>query len=147
MFLDAGSSAVLDAAESLPWTKVRAGCAVAPVLARLGVIRLADPFGIEPSQSESRARSAAVTYRPGMWNTLCSIVRGFPTTRDDFARAPQLRADMPLVVLSAESRKGLVPPFFGAADADLQPLMQKAHRSLAERSGAAHGGSCAAATT
>jgi hypothetical protein len=62
---------------------------VAPVIARLGVIRLADPFGIEPSKSELRARSAAVPYRPGVWDTLCSIVRGYSQTRDDSARAPR----------------------------------------------------------
>jgi len=135
VFLDAGSSGVLANAEPLvPWTKLRLACAVAPAIARLGVIRLADPFAIEPSKSETRARSAAVTYRPGVWDTLCAIVRGFPQSRDDFARAPPLRADIPLVVLSAESRRGLAPPFLDSAVADLQPLMQKAHRSLAEGS-------------
>jgi len=135
VFLDAGTSGVLANAESaVPWTKVRVACAVAAAVARMGVIRLADPFGIEPSTSELRARSAAVTYRPGVWDTLCSIVRGYSQTRDDFARAPQLRADTPLVVLTAESRKGLAPPMFDSAVADLQPLMQESHRSLAGRS-------------
>lgn len=135
VMLDAGGSAALDDAERLaPWGRLKAGCLAAGAAARLGVIRLADPFGIEPAKSELRARSAAVTYRPGVWDTLCSIVRGYPQTRDDFARAPQLRDDLPLVVLSAESRKGLAPPLLDSAVAHLQPLMQKAHRTLAERS-------------
>jgi len=135
VFLDAGSSGGLANAESrVPWAKLRAACAVAPAMARLGAIRLADPFGMEPSRSELRARSAAVTYRPGVWDTLCSIVRGYSQTRDDFARAPELRADLPLAVLTAESRKGLAPPFLDSAVAGLQPLMQDAHRSLANRS-------------
>ena len=135
VMLDAGGSAVLDDAERLaPWGRVKAGCVAAAAAARLGVIRLADPFGIEPATSEVRARSAAVTYRPGVWDTLCAIVRGYAQTRDDFAHAPALRADLPLVVLSAESRKGLAPPLFGSAMAPFQPLMQNAHRTLAARS-------------
>ena len=135
VMLDAGGSAALDDAERLaPWVRLKAGCLAAAAATRLGVIRLADPFGIEPATSEIRARSAAVTYRPGVWDTLCAIVRGFEQTRGDFARAPALRADLPLVVLSAESRKGLAPPLFDSAVAPLQPLMQNAHRTLAARS-------------
>jgi len=135
VMLDAGGSAALDDAERLaPWGRVKAGCVAAAAAARLGVIRLADPFGIDAAQSELRARSAAVTYRPGVWDTLCAIVRGYAQTRDDFARAPALRADLPLVVLSAESRKGLAPPLFDSAAASFQPLMQNAHRTLAARS-------------
>jgi pimeloyl-ACP methyl ester carboxylesterase len=135
VMLDAGGSAALDDAERMaPWARVKAACVVAAAATRLGVIRLADPFGIDPAQSELRARSAAVTYRPGVWDTLCAIVRGYAQTRDDFARAPALRADLPLVVLSAESRRGLAPPALESAVAPLQPLMQKAHRTLAARS-------------
>ena len=68
-----------------------------------------------------------------MWDTLCAIVRSYEQTRDDFARAPELRADLPLVVLSAESRTGLAPPLFDSAAEHLQPLMQNAHRTLAAR--------------
>jgi pimeloyl-ACP methyl ester carboxylesterase len=135
VMLDAGGSAVLDDAERLaPWGRVKAACVAAAAAARLGVIRLADPFGIEPATSELRARSAAVTYRPGVWDTLCAIVRGYAHTRDDFARAPALRADLPLVVLSAESRKSLAPPLFDSAMAPFQPVMRNAHRTLAARS-------------
>jgi len=135
VMLDAGGSAALDDVERMvPWGRVKAACVAASAAVRLGVIRLADPFGIEPATSEPRARSAAVTYRPGVWDTLCAIVRGYAQTRDDFARAPALRADLPLVVLSAESRKGLAPPLFDSAVAPFQPLMQNAHRTLAARS-------------
>ena len=103
IMLDAGGSAAFDDVERLaPWGRVKAACVAAAAAVRLGVIRLADPFGIEPATSE--------------------------------LRAPDLRPDLPLVVLSAESRKGLAPPMFDSAVADLQPLMQKAHRTLAARS-------------
>jgi pimeloyl-ACP methyl ester carboxylesterase len=136
VLLDAGSSALLTDVERLvPWGRLKVGCMAVPAAGRLGLIRLADPFDIEPSASEARARSAAVTYRPGVWETLCAIVHGFARTRDEFARAPALRSDLPLVVLSAESPRGLVPPLFDSSVvSDLQPLMQKAHRSLAAHS-------------
>jgi pimeloyl-ACP methyl ester carboxylesterase len=135
VLLDAGNSVLLADAERLPWGRLKAGCLAVPAAAHLGLIRLADPFNIAPSASEVRARSAAVSYRPGVWETLCGIVHGYSQTRDDFARAAPLRADLPLVVLSAESSQGLVPPSLdSAAVSVVQPLMQKAHRSLASRS-------------
>ena len=57
VMLDAGGSTALDDVERLaPWARVKAGCVAAAAAARLGVIRLADPFGIEPASSELRVR-------------------------------------------------------------------------------------------
>jgi pimeloyl-ACP methyl ester carboxylesterase len=136
VLLDAGNSVLLaDAERQIPLGRATAACLVAPAVARLGLIRLADPFHIEPSTSDARARSAALTYRPSVLDTVCAILHGFPQTRDEFARAAELRSDLPLVVLSAESERGLVPPVLDApAVSDVQVLMQKAHRSLASRS-------------
>src|SRR6185436_20760655 len=51
VFLDAGNSSLLAQADALvPWTKVRVACAAGPAAVRLGLMRLADPFAIEPSQ-------------------------------------------------------------------------------------------------
>jgi pimeloyl-ACP methyl ester carboxylesterase len=64
VFLDAGNSSLLAKAEQqVPWTKLRVACAAGPAAARLGLIRLADPFDIEPSRSEERVRSAAPRHR------------------------------------------------------------------------------------
>jgi pimeloyl-ACP methyl ester carboxylesterase len=138
LFLDAGTSELLNDAERLvPWTRVRAACVAAPVAARLGLIRLADPFGFEPSTSDVRARSAAVTYRPGPWDTLCALVHGYAQTRAAFAQAPPLRRDIPIVVFSAESRAGLAPPWLDSQVAWIQPAMRAAaHQAMASRSNA-----------
>ena len=135
VLLDAGTSPLLADAVRVPWTRLTAACMAVPAAARLGLIRLADPLNIGPSTSELRARSAALTYRPGVWQTVCAIVHGYSQTRDDFARAPQLPGDLPLTVLSAESERGLVPPSFELSIAsELQPLLQRTHRSLAAQS-------------
>jgi pimeloyl-ACP methyl ester carboxylesterase len=96
VFLDAGTSDTLREAErEVAWTQLRAACVALPMAARVGLIRLADPFGFEPSKSETRARSAAVTYRPGPWETLCAMVRGYAQTREAFAHAPPSAAIFP----------------------------------------------------
>jgi pimeloyl-ACP methyl ester carboxylesterase len=137
VFLDAGTSGVLARAEQqVPWTTVRVACAAGPAAARLGLIRLADPFDIEPSRSEERARSAALTYRPGVWDTLCAIVRGYSQTRDAFAQAPPQRREIPVVALSAEYRTGLGPPWLDSSIAWMQPVMRVSHQEMASRSAA-----------
>jgi len=137
VFLDAGTSDTLREAErEVAWTQLRAACVALPMAARVGLIRLADPFGFEPSKSETRARSAAVTYRPGPWETLCAMVRGYAQTREAFAHAPPQRRDIPVVALSAESRGSLVPPSLDSAVAWMQPVMRSAHQAMAKRSDA-----------
>jgi hypothetical protein len=107
-----------------------------PAAVRLGLIRLSDPFNIEPSRSEERARSAAVTYRPGPWDTLCALVRGYAQTREAFAQAPPQRRGIPVLALSAESRTGLGPGWLDSQIAWMQPIMRAAHQAMASRSDA-----------
>jgi pimeloyl-ACP methyl ester carboxylesterase len=137
LFLDSGTSDTVRAAEGIASSiRLAALCATVPSAARLGLIRLFDPFGIEPSRSEERARSAAVTYRPGPWDTLCALVHGYAQTREAFAQAPPQRRTLPVVVLSAESRTGLGPPWLDSQIAWVQPVMRAAHQAMAARSDA-----------
>jgi pimeloyl-ACP methyl ester carboxylesterase len=137
VFLDAGNSSLLARADPLlPWTKLRVACAAGPAAARLGLMRLADPFDIEPSRSEERARSAALTYRPGPWDTLCAMVRGYTRTRQAFVQAPPQRREIPVVALSADYRTGLGPPWLDSSIAWLQPVMRVSHQEMASRSAA-----------
>jgi pimeloyl-ACP methyl ester carboxylesterase len=135
VFADAGTSDVLrDVEPHVPWTRWRAACVGAPAAARFGLIRLVDPFRFDPSKSDVGARSAAVTYRPGPWETLCALVHGYAETRQAFAQAPPQRRDIRIVALSAESGLNLAPPWLDWAVAWMQPAMRTAHRAMASRS-------------
>lgn len=56
------------------------------------------------------ARGAALMYGAKPWNMLCTFVRGGQTTVHELETAPPLRRDVPLTMLSAETRENLLPP-------------------------------------
>ena len=77
----------------------------------VGAIRMLDPFEIRHSEADAAARAAALTYGAQPWVAICALVRGVRTTLEEFERAPSLRPDMPLRVLTAERTDGIgLPP-------------------------------------
>jgi protein-S-isoprenylcysteine O-methyltransferase Ste14/pimeloyl-ACP methyl ester carboxylesterase len=110
VFVDAANSRTLSLRESVSaWVKP-AAC-TSGLLARLGVVRLTDPFGLYAEGSEQGRRSAALTYHSRAWSQLCAMARGLPDTVREFAAAPPLRSDLPLSVLSASTSEEAMPPW------------------------------------
>jgi pimeloyl-ACP methyl ester carboxylesterase len=134
VYLDAATSDMIPIAESqFDLTTGKAVCLGTTAAGRIGLFRLIDPWNSRASDSEQAARSAALMYRAQPWNALCSIVRGVEGTKREFAQAPPLRRDVPLVVLSAETSEGLLPAGLGLQN-PLRPFARAAHQRLAQRS-------------
>lgn len=113
VFVDAATSGAID--RMLPevtWIRTQLAC-LTPLAARVGLVRLIDPLGLQGS-GEDRARGVALIYRPEPIATLCGIIRGAAATAAEFRTAGPLATDVPLIVLSADSNKGLLPPGFSA---------------------------------
>jgi pimeloyl-ACP methyl ester carboxylesterase len=128
IFLDTATSDLL--ARSLPkinWATTQAACLV-KVAARLGVLRLVDPFDFRRTGSADEARAVALMYRVEPMATLCGLVRGAAISAAEFRAAAAIPASMPLVVMSAES-SGSVPSW-------VLPLQEKyrLHQTFARRS-------------
>jgi hypothetical protein len=96
----------------LTWLRRQAAC-LAPLAARTGLLRLADPFDLRRSGSPDAARAVALMYRVEPVSTLCGLVRGSAATVAEFRAAPPLSDLIPLTVLSAETNAGLQLPGFG----------------------------------
>jgi hypothetical protein len=81
-------------------------------------------------------------YGARPWRALCALVRGVSATVEEFERAPALRSDVPLMMLSAERSDNLFPPGRllpadlqqrGALGAVLRRL-KETHQQMAKRS-------------
>jgi protein-S-isoprenylcysteine O-methyltransferase Ste14/pimeloyl-ACP methyl ester carboxylesterase len=132
VFVDAASSEFFaPAVPSLHIARVLA--CVAGASAQFGLIRLLDPFGLGEEESEAGERGAAITYGARLWGTLCAIVRGIPASAREFSEAPPLPADVPLIVLSADSDRDYLSGFAGLA-ARMRPVRISGHQALAKRS-------------
>lgn len=114
---------------------VTAAACTAAALAQLGVIRLLDPFALG-TDTEGARRSAAVTYGAKPWWAICAMARGLAETARQFERAPPLRADIPLIALSASSTKEMMPPFAARlVDAEqIRAELEESHRQFAKTS-------------
>jgi pimeloyl-ACP methyl ester carboxylesterase len=145
VFLDAGNSETLALADSLVDARtlfeVKTACVVLNSAGRVGLVRMADPFGFRLESSAAAERSAALMYGAQQWRALCAAVRGVAKSLDEFARAPALRADVPLVVLSAERSDNLLPPpgllpanLRGVEVARLLTRLKETSQHLAQRS-------------
>jgi pimeloyl-ACP methyl ester carboxylesterase len=136
LYLDAATSDIIPIAESrFDLSTGKAVCLGTTAAGHIGLLRLVDPWDLRASDSEAAARSAALMYRAQPWNALCSIVRGVEATKREFAQAPPLRGDLPLVVLSAETSAGALP--LGLASKtreEVRPLVREMHRRFAQRS-------------
>lgn len=111
VFLDAANSDVLAMLESTFATApAKTACLAAGAAGDVGLVRLFDPFEMRDDVSDAGRRSAALMYTSKPWSAACSLVRGLAVTDQEFAHAAPLRADVPLVVMSADSTLGALPP-------------------------------------
>jgi len=114
VFVDAATSGAIDRlVPEVTWMRTQLIC-LAPLAARVGLVRLIDPLRLQGNSGEDQARGVALIYRPEPIATLCGIVRGAAATAAEFRAAGPLATDVPLIVLSADSNKGLLPPGFSA---------------------------------
>ena len=132
VFVDAASSGMVERfASEVTWTRTQAVC-LATLAARVGLLRLIDPFGFR--RQVEAAQDIARLYRVEPMATLCGIVGALPQTLQEFRDAPPLARDIPLTVLVAESQDRLLPPGLvidiGLLDRERFGL----HQALAERS-------------
>jgi protein-S-isoprenylcysteine O-methyltransferase Ste14/pimeloyl-ACP methyl ester carboxylesterase len=134
VLVDAASSLALPRLEAASGRATAVVCG-ARILAHLGVLRLADPFGLGDASDEAR-QAAALTYTPRPWAQLCAIARGHERTAREFEEAPALPASLPLTVLSASTADGLVPPGLDRlVDANaVRAALLETHQALAKRS-------------
>jgi pimeloyl-ACP methyl ester carboxylesterase len=127
VFVDAATSETLVSMNAAADRKTRfelnAACAGVRIARPIGILRLVD----------SRPRVPAM---------LCAAIRGVPATLAQFEAAPPLRADIPIVALSAETTDNLIPvpwliPKSILQNSTVQELVRQQHEShqhLAERS-------------
>jgi pimeloyl-ACP methyl ester carboxylesterase len=132
VFLDGAHSGVLERVAPRLTAITIAGACLARPLARLGLLRLLDPFKLRPSTNP--AASIAFLYRPEPMGTLCGIVRGGSQSLGELRAAPPLRPDVPLVVLTADSTAGLVPPGFGSMAGEIVDHWRDLQQQLSRRS-------------
>ena len=135
VLLDAANSMILSRLASEPRSITSAACA-SSVLAHFGIIRLIDPFDLRRDESDEARRAVALTYNSRPWVQLCAMARALPTTVREFDEAPPLRDDIPLIVLSASSHEGLVPPGLGpfVDEDEINAALRDSHQQLAKLS-------------
>jgi len=110
VFVDAGSSEMLErAVATVSARDVEAVC-LARVAARLGVLRLLDPFGLRRFRQEQYVRGVAILYRAEPMDTVCAMGRGLSRSMQELRDAPPLPPDVPLVVLIHDKPTGFIPP-------------------------------------
>ena len=103
-------------ASTFPSTSMKArlamgGMCLATVAARVGLLRLLDPFGLWRLPQDEGLRNAALIYRAEPMATVCALVQGIQRSLQELKEAPPLRADMPLLVLSHPSADGVLKGF------------------------------------
>jgi hypothetical protein len=96
-------------------------------------MRLLDPFGLGRDSAAAR-RSAALTYHARAWDQMCAMARGLSGTAQQFERAPALRPDLPLTVLSASTATDLLPPGLESDAAAIRPTLIETHQQFAKQS-------------
>jgi pimeloyl-ACP methyl ester carboxylesterase len=104
VFLDAANSDTFERRASNLGLIARIGACLLPVAARVGALRVLDPWGLR-----SDAQAAALMYRSERWDTFCSFARGIAPSLEEFQSAPAFPADVPLVVLSHEKATEFLP--------------------------------------
>jgi pimeloyl-ACP methyl ester carboxylesterase len=104
VFLDAANSDSFERRVADFGFTAKTGACALPVAARIGALRLLDPWQLRPD-----ARAVAVMYRTERWDTFCAFARGLSQSVQEFRDAPALPADVPLVVLSHEKPTEFLP--------------------------------------
>jgi pimeloyl-ACP methyl ester carboxylesterase len=126
VFVDAGNSEMLNVVNGAVDRKTRfelsAACAGVRIARPVGILRLVD----------SRPRVPAM---------LCAAIGGLPETIAQFETVPPLRADIPVVALSAETMENLLParllPTSMLQNTTVKEMvrrMRESHQHLAARS-------------
>jgi len=130
VLVDGANSQLLPLLESVEG-RARVLMCTTSALARFGLLRLWDPFALD--DVEENRRAIALTYSPRPWGQLCAIARGVDRTKAEFAAAPPLPADLPLVALSAAQ---YAPPFAPSlVDAEtILAALQQSHQQMAKQS-------------
>src|SRR5205823_2822504 len=82
---------------------------LARIAARVGLLRVLDPFGLRRSPPEQAARGVAFLYRAEPMDTICGIARGLRRSAQELRDAPPLPPDVPLIVLSHDKSTGFFP--------------------------------------
>jgi pimeloyl-ACP methyl ester carboxylesterase/protein-S-isoprenylcysteine O-methyltransferase Ste14 len=132
VFLDAATGHI--AREGFArYPAVGPGAAIVSFAAQLGGMRLLDPFDITGDSDEAR-RSRGFTYGGRAIGAVAAIARGVPDTVREFDAAPPLRADVPLVVLSASDPRAVNLPGLRRLSAERSDLRLEAHQRLAKQS-------------
>jgi protein-S-isoprenylcysteine O-methyltransferase Ste14/pimeloyl-ACP methyl ester carboxylesterase len=132
IMLDAATSGLVkELAQMVP--AAGAGAAIVAGAAHLGAVRLLDPFGIDSDTDEAR-RSTGFTYGARAIGTVAGIVRGREETSREFDAAPALRADLPIVVLSASDPRVLSVPGLEGISAARSDLRLQSHQAMATAS-------------
>jgi pimeloyl-ACP methyl ester carboxylesterase len=132
VMVDAGHSGALDlvAAHVSPATTTEA--CLLPIAARLGLLRAIDPLGLRRQSADAGAIWRV--YRVEPMATFCGLVRGLESTRQEFRDAPPFPADVPLIVLTAETNEGLIPFGFKSNAAALESDWRNLQQALSVRS-------------
>src|SRR5688572_8848431 len=134
IFLDAASSGLVDELEQTALVRwIRGAAPVLVTAAQFGAIRLLNPFVIT-GDSDGARRSRGFTYGARAFGTLAAILRGASDTVREFRAAPPLRADVPLVVLSASDPRLLVVPGLRQLSAVRSEARLRGHKRLAATS-------------
>jgi pimeloyl-ACP methyl ester carboxylesterase len=133
VFVDAANSLFLPRLAEMSGRITALACTVG-TLARFGVVRLLDPFGLG-SESEGARRSAGIAYGARPWTAICATARGLDATRREFEQAPPLPPDLPVIALSASSSRQIMPPFAEAFfDAEqIRAEIEAAHQVVAKQ--------------
>ena len=139
VFVDAGHSGALELVGAIPgglefqdWVR-RVTC-LAPTAERFGLIEWLDPLHLRRQPGAGAERSRALIYRRAPLATLCAMQRGRATTVEAFRAAPELRPDLPLVVLTHDTPAQLLPPIVPIHPVKFEPLWQFMQQRLARRS-------------
>jgi hypothetical protein len=105
------------------------------------LIRVLDPFALRSDPSDEARRGAAITYGAKPWAAHCAVARGLSRDLQALNALPPMRADMPLVVLSASSDVDLFPgtSWFGSLGmssrrGDVRAQLVASHQRLAKQS-------------
>jgi pimeloyl-ACP methyl ester carboxylesterase len=112
VFVDAANSAILDRfVPQLSRMEMEAAC-LGKTAARLGILRLLDPFSQRNDPSQDAALTLSRLYRVEPVSTLCGLVRGLQSSREELSAAAALAPNIPLTVLVHERPNNLLPPGF-----------------------------------
>lgn len=115
-------------AAHLTWMQVQGGCLM-KTAARLGLVRLLDPFRLRKEPNDAGAPGIARLYRVEPLATLCAVLRGNEATTQELMAAPPLASDVPLTVLVHERSEHLLPPGLG----DEARMIEREWLSLQQR--------------